>query len=144
MYFDQVSAIYNHYTVLASRIYVRWTPRDVVNTAVGVYIEDDTTITPASHQAAAEQNSARYSIMLGTVTERPVNVSGRWNAVQAFGPGTMANDDLQGSSGANPVEQQYFTLFVQDIQSGSAAAVSAIVTIEYDAVWDELKNLASS
>jgi len=144
MYFDQTNAMYNHYTVVASKLTVHFLPRDVVQTTVGVYIEDDTTISPTNAQACCEQSSARYGVLIGSVADRPKTITCRWNAVQAFGPGTLANDDLQGSSGANPVEQQYYTLFLQDLQAGSSCAVVAHVTIEYEAVWDELKNLNSS
>lgn len=144
MYFDQLSAIYNHYTVVSSKITVHFAPRDTNQCTVGVYIEDDTTITPGSANTMCEQSSARYQIVLGSVADVPHTIRNKWNAVQAFGPGTLANDDLQGSSGANPVEQQYYTLFVQDLQSTATVSFAAHVTLEYEAVWDELKNIGSS
>lgn len=144
MYFDQLGAIYNHYTVLQSKITIQVVNTSAETAIVGVYIEDDTTLTPASSTAMCEQPSAAYRQLNSNLGSNIVTISKTWSATQAFGPGTMANDNLQGTIAANPTEQQYFTLFLQDIQTAAVVSANFLVTLEYVAVWDELKNLISS
>lgn len=146
MYFDQANAIYNHYTVLSSKISVQFnvegaTPPSVI---CGVYIEDDNTITPGGSAAMCEQPSAAYHLTVSGRADTPLLIQKSWSAKEAFGGDIMDNDDLKGDSGNNPVEQQFFTVFAQDAASGAVTNVRLLVTIEYLAVWDELKNLASS
>jgi len=144
MYFDQLAAIYNHYTVVKSKISVKCTSGVSGVQLIGCYIEDDTTITPTSAQAAAEQSSAVSRILSPAGVEGALQFSKAWNAVQAFGPNPLANDNLQGTSGANPTEQQYFTVFTQDVAAASIVTVAFTAVIEYETIWDELKNLNSS
>ena len=51
---------------------------------------------------------------------------------------------MQGGASSNPTEQQYFTFFgyAQDITSAVAGWLT--VEIEYIAIWNELKTVASS
>lgn len=145
MYFDNANGVYNHYTVLRSKCTVQAivegaTPASVI---CGVYIEDDNTITPAGSAAMCEQPSAAYQFINNGRTV-PVTFSKVWDARQAFGGDPLANDNLQGNSVANPAEQQFFTIFAQDAASAVVVNLRFVVTIEYIAVWDELKNLASN
>lgn len=146
MYFDQLAALYNHYTVLRSKITVQFMPTAAIFSVGGVYIEDDTSITPATLQLTmCEQNSASFRVWgpSATVTG-PTIVSKSWDAVSAFGPNPLANDNLQGTVAANPSEQQYFTVFFGDLNGVSVDSQQILVTIEYEAVWDELKNILGS
>lgn len=145
MYFDQLTAVYNHYTVMRSKITIQAVPTTTGTGIFGVYIDDDTTVTPTLAQDLCEQNSSAYRLVCSAGSQgQPITVSKVWDAVQAFGPSTLANDDLQGNSGANPVEQQYFTIFVQDSPGAAVTTFNCLVTVEYLAIWDELKNINSS
>lgn len=144
MYFDQLAAIYNHYTVLKSTCKVRVTNGVSSVQLIGCYIEDDTSITSANAQACNEQSSAVTRILSPAGVEGALNFSKSWDSVQAFGPGTLANDNLQGTSSSNPTEQQYFTLFIQDVAATNIVNAAFTVVIEYETLWDELRNLNSS
>lgn len=145
MYFDQLAAIYNHYTVLKSKITVYMINTASTNAFGGLYIEDDTTITPTRSDSMCEQNSSAFRMIssVGQATN-PVVFTKSWDAVQAFGPNPLANDNLQGSSAANPTEQQYYTVFTGDIAASAVTSVNLLVVIEYETVWDELKNIVGS
>jgi len=146
MYFDQMSALYDHYTVIGSKFTITISPQ---NNAfgpgiVGIYQDDDTTITPVTVAACMEQSTARYKF-IAAGSDQCVRFTNKWSAKKTFGGSILGNDNLQGTSAANPTEQTYFTIFVASSDPGAAdfdVAVSCTVT--YIAVWDELKNLVQS
>lgn len=143
MYFDQLAALYNHFTVIRSKCTINLYATTGASFVAGLYIDDDTTITPTNIYAVAEQTSANYAHVVPLTAGGSTTLTKSWSATEAFGAGPLANDNLQGSSTANPAEQQHYTLFVQDA-SGSVAVCRALVTVEYEVIWDELKNIASS
>lgn len=148
MYYDQMTAIYNHWTVVKSKISIQLFDNTngltaYVASTFGCYIEDDTTITPGSINAMCEQSTAVWRMTSNQ--GQPLRISKKWDAVQAFGPNPQANDDLQGTATADPTEQQHFLFFYQPIAIGvSTTFAYALVTIEYDAIWEELRNIDSS
>jgi len=144
--FDQLNGIYNHYTVLKSKITV-WIGTEHANQAqqslTGVYIEDDTTVTPAAtYGALCEQSTGKWKPYV--VTNQPNKFVIFWDAKKAFGGDILDNDDLQGTGAANPVEQQFFTIWAGDATGSTTTSYEVHVDIEYTAMWEELKNLASS
>lgn len=141
MYFDTVSAIYNHFTCLSSKITIHCYGTGTDSSLSGVYIEDDTTRTPTLALAMAEQNSASYGLVPPLASGGYKTFTKRWSATEAFGPSTLANDNLQGTSAANPTEMQHYTVFCQHTQASAIVAIQGVLTVEYDTVWDELKNL---
>lgn len=146
LYFDQLTAIYNHFTVLNSKIVVKFstdTGNSAVPVIVNLFINDDTTVTPAGMSAQAEQNSSRFGIVQCT-GNNTLTLKSRWSAVQAFGPGAISDPNLQGTSAADPTEQQYWSIQFQGIDGLTTVKVYAQIMIEYDAIWQELKDIAAS
>lgn len=142
LYFDQVAAIYNHYTVFASRCHIEFLNEDQLAVPIALYIAPSTT--PAtSYLQAREQPGAIQKVCPGVGGAGHVALTLTWNAKDYFGGDVYDNDDLQGSASANPVEQSYFTVFVANLGAGVIAG-RVQVTIEYDAVWDELRTIALS
>lgn len=144
MGFDQMAALYNHYTVVSSRF--KLTPCMDNGTALVVcaWIDDDTT-TSASITENAERPSAKLMYTNpsnGWATVPSLYLS--WSAKEAFGSGTLSDPSMQGSSSANPTEQQYFTFTAFDPLSGTDATNFFMVELEYDVIWDELTTLAGS
>jgi len=144
MYFDQLSAIYNHYTVLNSKISVSCVAIATAAGVIGVYINDDASVVPGTAIGLCEQGTANYRIVNIGTSLPTLSLRRKWSAKQAFGPGAISDPNLQGSASANPTEQQAFTCFVQSIDLSSTFAIDFFVTIEYDCVWQELKDIASS
>jgi hypothetical protein len=148
LYFDQLAAIYDHYTVFASRIIV-----EVLNAGSGlgvgvVYVEDDTSIV-TSFKQAAEQPSATLAKTIPSkdAQAKPVVFRKSWDAKSYFGGDIYDNDNLQGNASSNPSEQSYYTVVFSGLASGGSVdemTAGAYVTIEYDAVWDELRTMARS
>ncbi len=141
MYFDQMTAIYDHYTVLKSEIIYEF----IVKTAdqmVGTYIDDDATIT--NDPVLCGELPTGSSHLLSVVATRPLIVRKRWDAKKFFGGDIFDNDNLQGTAASNPTEQSYYTMVTQPFDGTSTTTVLMNVTIRYQAVWDELKNISSS
>lgn len=142
MYFDTLATLYNHYTCLNSKITVQCYATSTYGILAGVYIEDDTTRTPTFSGAASEQNSSSYGLVApGGAGGNVVTFRKSWSATEAFGANPLSNDNLQGTVAANPTEQQHYTIFAQHVDQTQIVAISGVLTVEYDAVWDELKNL---
>lgn len=144
-YFDQLAAIYNHYTVLASKITVRLVPGsgNTVGSVFTMYINDDASVTYSNADSAAENQTAVWK-MLGSGGTSEVVVSKKWRAQDAFGPGVISDPNLQGTTGANPTEQQTFTIRYNSVDGASTVSCAAIVCVEYQAIWQELKDVAAS
>jgi len=139
MYFDNLSAIYNHYMVIVSKIKVTAMPvpsstgTPVEHGTFGIYIEDD--VAQFSTTTAIMENpSAHY---------KAVNKDGKivvfysWDSKQYFGGNTMDNDDFCGNAAFFPVERSYYCLFATT-QALKTVDFLCNVEIEYTAVWNEL------
>jgi hypothetical protein len=140
LYFDQLTAIYDHYTVFEARIVVEIVTNQVARAVL--YIDDDTSTAP-NMGTASEQPSATAKLIPAT-TVKPIVFTKRWNAKEFFGGNIYDNDDLQGSASANPVEQSYFTLLLKPADPVGDCTYQLRVMIHYLAVWDELKTMAQS
>jgi len=149
MYYDQLTALYNHFTVISSNIKCtvgRTVASDGSFAGVGggvfsVCIADDT-VAPTAIYDLIEDSTANNRYITATQTE-PVVVTKSWTAVGQFGPNPLANDNLQGSTSADPVEQSTYVLTWGPVGSVTCA-VNILVEIEYVAIWDELKAASSS
>lgn len=144
LYFDQLAALYNHYTVVGSKISLQAACRSANThpTVFGVFINDDSTVTNTTWDKLCEQNSSSYSQVM--TFNGGARCAKKWSANKNFGS-AIGDPNLQGTAAANPTEQSVFTVF----HACPSAAVSAmttdiIITIEYDAVWQELKDIVSS
>jgi len=144
LYFDQSAALWRHYTVIGSKITIRWcngstsTPPSVFS----LYINDDTTQVNPYPGIISEQPSAK-----GTTTGFGNNdqhvLTANWSAKKAFRGSILANNDLQGDATKNPAEQQYYDFNFQTLDGGNGT-IYGTVTVEYFAIWTELQDVAQS
>lgn len=145
LYFDQMMAIYDHYTVLRSRIkatFIPLTPTTRCSQFAVLYIEDDTTTGGTGFNFYSERPGAKTAAWDPTVDANPTLYLA-WSAAATFGPNPQAQSELQGDSSSNPSEQSYFTL-VYGNNNGDNATYLLSVEIEYDVVFDEFKTIAQS
>jgi len=144
-YYDQLTAIYAHYTVIKSKMKLTCTPAlsGSLPCAIVCYINDDTTSVPTDIDNAIEAQQGTYKIMPQGAGDSVVIYS-YWDAVKMFGPSPMANDNLQGTSGANPPEQSFYNIVFGSLDKTNTTSCFITVEIEYTAMWDELRDIASS
>lgn len=140
-YFDQLTALYNHYTVLKSRI--KWTtvlPTSATASVMAIYLDDDTTIV-GNAVLAMEQPMSVGQLITSQGPAPPLRYN--FDAQRVFGGNILDNDNLQGDSTANPNELQCFACCLYDT-GGLTYSCQMLVEIEYDVCWEELKAVAQS
>lgn len=144
-YFDQLGAIYNHYTVIGSKITVKLTPitQNTAPTFVGIFINDDTTTTPSDIDSLNEL-SGKIQKLIGYPSSDTYTLRSKWSAKKAFGKNILANTLFRGSTSASPTEEQFWTIFMQDAGATQTQSFAVQITVEYITVWSELKDIAGS
>jgi len=139
-YYDQFTALYDHYRVISSKISARvYTRPDTYAYTMTLFIDDDTTPSVTTQNDAQEREGARFFTQTGGMTETvPLSLS--WNAKTAFGV-KATNDSMFGSASTNPSENQCFVISM--VGTPSANYVFQVF-IEYTAEWTELATVGSS
>lgn len=143
LYYDQLIALYDHWTVYKSKITIKWQPSDTFSYKGIAFIDDDTAINVTAGYVANERTGAK-NVLVPKDGGGEYITTAYWNAEATFGPNYMANDNLQGYGASNPVELSYFCAYVDGSLGGGSAGVNAWVEIEYQVVWDEWKSIDGS
>jgi len=147
MYFDQMSALYNHWVVIGSKITITLSQlgtgaTDRNPSVVGIYLNDDIG-NPGSTIAILENSFTKRTsfTMNGGDTK---TISCKFSAKKIFGGSILGNPSLQGTASNNPTEETYFTLFMDSTSGVNAVNYQYVVRIDYIAIWTELKDIGSS
>lgn len=142
MYFDNLSAIYDHYTVVKSEGTFTFTPTQSTGAAcqVCVHIDDDSS-GPSDVQTCCEQSTAVFKLLPASANN-PTTLKNTWSSYQ-FGKIALDNDNLQGTPSTDPVELSSFFVGIQALAAGTVQ-LSITADITYYAVWDELKTQAAN
>lgn len=143
LYFSQLSALYDQYTVIGSKCTLKIKKVDTstqIPIQCNLMIGDDTTVTPAmlalmEHPSASNGHLGGYDQVL-TLTKK-------WSAKQTFGGSVLGNDNLAGTATTNPAEESMFVFSIDSSINSTVTQVSVIAEIDYIAVWDELKDIAN-
>lgn len=146
LYYDQMVAIYNHYTVIGSRIKVTIVPTGttVQEPFRVVLLPLDDATSPTNVDTAAQQKGAVYRIAQGGINPDRIIMRSRWSAKKYFGGAVMNNSLLRGSNGVDPTEQTTFHIMAKALDGVSVINFWMGVEIEYIAIWSELKDIALS
>lgn len=144
-YFDQMAALYNHYTVIGSKITIIVSPDTTATDSfvAGVYINDDTTTTPISLNEFMETTKSKFKVA-NQAQGSPLVFSSKWSAKKTFGGSVLANSALRGTTSSNPSETSVYNFFLSAMDSASTVAVSFIARVDYIVQWSELKDIAGS
>jgi len=143
MFFDNMAALYDHYTVMNAKISVVYIPSPQAtitshNFVVGLL---DASAFATNNSNYLGENPSMTSLVVQASANNQVNIITKyWNAERVFGSRALSDSQLRGSSAANPSEQTYFGIMIQDTLAIGTAEGDISVTIEYDAVWTEAKN----
>lgn len=141
--FDNLMAIYNHYTVTSSRITVSViSPLDAEAIFV-LYKDDDATTNVTTCAFAIERKGCTY---LATQTNNfPVTnvMKNSWSASSVFAGDPLSRDELQGNVGANPTEVTNYVIAAENLTL-ETTQYRFLVTIDYDCTFYELKSFDPS
>lgn len=147
LYFDQFADLYDHYTVIASKITFKLIPVTFsTNTPLKVafFVNDDTNTIASSVENVSEQTLGSRIQLLPPTGNIPAVGTLKWSAKKTYGKGVLANNSLQGSGSSSPSEQSYFQIMIQAADGASTIACYVDYEVEYIAVWKELKDVAPS
>ena len=144
-YYDQLTALYDHWCVIGSKCTFTVTPSTAttVPSVLAAYVNDDTTVTGTTPDQISESSQGRMVRHLAAANNNIQKFTLKWSARKYFGAAPLANDELKGTITADPIEQ---SLFVIGVAALGANTVTYMVTtqIEYITVWSELKDIAQS
>lgn len=148
MGFDQLMALYEHYTVTNAKVTVSFVNEDLNDNAyVGVALYPDTTVETVPGRLVengllkrswiAPQDSNSKSQTTVNFSCDIAKINGR--------PKPIIGDDLfRGDAASNPSEQTYFHIFGYNDATANPTQIRFNVIIEYDAVFTEPRKLGQS
>lgn len=145
-YFDQMMALYDHYTVIACKVTVSFTNTSAQPIIVGGYINDDTAVGTGVLTTFQEEPFSQYRL-IPNGNENRVNLTWKWSAKKFFtgrASSLLADTELQGTSAANPVENSVLTLYARNTDVTLPTSLTYTVRADFIAVFKELKDISGS
>lgn len=144
LYFDQMSALYDHFCVIGSKITYYFSHSVTGNLLVQVtsYINDDITLSVTNPDTLAEQVGSK-TIIIPAGSNNRFKMVQNWSAKKFFGKSVLGNKALTGTPSADPVEQSIWVLSANQ-PGGGNANIDVQIEIEYIAIWSELKEISGS
>lgn len=141
--FDQLMALFDHYTVIGAKITIQIADSDA--TASQPFISSIALIDQSS--VAVDQNDYLESGYCVFQAQSGSNIASVANLTMAVNPNKflgrsapLADSQLKGSSTSNPTEQCYFHVAAGPLVSGTTTGTIAYVSkIEYSVVFSEPK-----
>lgn len=142
--YDQLMAMYDHYTVIGARARVNFT--NTATTAQNVCISlADTSTAVANIERTIENGMCRWVQVgpAGTASATKM-LSINCSMSKFFGRSVMTDDIFRGTVGAAPAEQVYLHITAENNTTSNPFPVNCIVEIEYIAILTEPTALAQS
>lgn len=149
LWYDNALLLYNHYTVIGSKITIRVAGLTTVSggdhtPCLFVLQRHSSSIPTYTDPNTLQEQTYSKARINGPATGNVMTFTSKWSAKKTFGGSALSNANLQGSSGGAPAEQSYWTISNKPIDGVSNTGFQLNVTIEYIAVWRELRTIAQS
>lgn len=141
--FDQWTAVYKSFCVVASRLKVSANTTTAANDAclAGVYISKSVTAFSADPYACLELNTSSDSMLVGnfsTGKDRPtlkaacdiVTFTGKTNKKDL-----LDDEDACGSNTASPTDVVYYHIWVAGVNGSDPASANYLIQVEYDVIF---------
>lgn len=143
MGFDEIIARYNHFTVVAANIHVKFIGGSVLYLA-GIHLSGNTTVVVPGEELQ-ERGRTKYQLVAPNGSRQAV-IRYKFNAKRFFNVKSIVGESLyRGNSSSSPTENAFFHVF-----GGSHDGATTIGTIhytariEYIAVFTEPKQIGQS
>lgn len=147
MYFDQYSALYEHFCVVGAKITfkVAHVTAPTADSAfrMTAFVDSNNALLATNIDAIAEGTTGRSITVVPASATTQVIKTLKFSAKKTFGGSVLGNKALTGTSLADPTELSYFVLAIQ-AYPGQTTDVAITAEIEYVAIWTELKEVAQS
>jgi len=150
--FDRWANIYDHYTVLGSKITVRYTPHATASTTpgyLGIALTDSGTVTSTVNALNLLErklvNSRYRAIGINENQHGFKPLTHTFSAQKFFGKskGSLINDGQyrgkMGNGGTNPGELAFFEIFAASMHGNNPGQLPLLITIDFIAVLNEPK-----
>lgn len=147
---DQITAVYNRYVVLKSKMTARFSCiENAITTTnpsgpfvVGV-LTDDTASTSATLSTVLEQNTSIWRHLGGQYSGDKVTLYSTYNPERDLG--LSCDDDTVGAAvGSNPTLQWYGLAFAAEEGLASPSSVNCIIEVVYTVKFSQTKDVAGS
>ena len=137
--FDQIMQFYNHYTVVAARVYVSMRSTDATNRIICGVTRTGASSFPTDPERIVENGNCSYKYLNPAGNEgESAELYLATNIGWFLGRTDVLDDpDCKGIDSSNPGEQVYFTVWAAPDASVDPTNVSCGVVVEYDAVFHE-------
>lgn len=145
MGFDQLMPIYDHYTVIGAKIQAEFHNTDSLRaTNIFVAVRDDGTA--SVNPLEIVENGYVDRKLIGPAGANDTGVVKQQVDIAKFlgRSDALADNQLKGSSSANPNEGVYFLVGAIPLTTGDPGVVDCQVIIEYDVIFHERKMLGTS
>lgn len=143
MFYDQCSALYNHYHVIGSKIFVRVVANSANSGCAYItLLQDDDTVAGLTTFESSElpQTSMR---LIPAGSNNGFHLSNKFSARKTYGKSVLANSNLRGTTSSNPAETKLWRISLQE-QAGLTHTLRVMVSITYIAIWTEQRELGQS
>lgn len=143
--FDQLMAMYDHFVVIASKIYVSYSTSPNATTAytIGIALRDSATSDDLNGYMESSYNRAKV-VHAGGGGNETKWIGMKCNPNKFLGRSKpMADPELKGSVSASPAEGAYYHIYV-DPYGSNTEPIEMNVTLEYTVVLLEPKNPGQS
>lgn len=152
--FDQIGALYDHYTVVSSRIkiqvcnaYASTGTTGAMNNAalIGLFKDDDASTTLSV--IGSDENTAGFANLklLSPFTTPSLVLTDTWKLKDTFGPKDgLGLSRFQGTTSSDPTELTQWYICFNNYNAANVQYVDVLVQIEYDAIWTEQYDIAQS
>jgi len=144
--FDQIMAMYNHYTVIGSKIKVTFANTDGTHQAlVGISLTDDQ-IASTNLVNLVENGNSTYRLLAPSQGDpKSIGILTKgFSANKYFGKKVMQGTEFSALRESNPAEMAYFMLWAAPITQDDIVNIKILVQIEYTAILTEPRELAQS
>ncbi|QBX89269.1 capsid protein [Apis mellifera virus-6] len=154
MFYREMSALYNHYTVIGSKC--KWTitrsgSNDEYSLYYASYIDDNGTAVPGSVLGITEQYGGKIKTIsagvAGGLNDKNTVINQKFSTRKYHGASPLNNSLIRADTTAtvpNPAEQSYYILGLQTLNATSVGNVEVLIEMEYITVWTELKDITRS
>lgn len=146
--FDELMALYQHYTVVGSKITLRAAADNgnVVDGVIGVSLTSDETFTSLQLNDWMERSDVKSKVIAGGAGAPATTLTQTCSPKKFFGARNLLDEaNYRGTTSANPADQIGFGIFCGALDSSADAGSYMIdVVIDYLVVLTEPKEVGSS
>lgn len=143
--FDQLMTFYNKYTVIGSKIQIRFESIDTVYSHfVGCSLKSESTVILSGQQNIEQGETAWKYLSINTGSQMTALITRGFSAKKMFGKNVITEDILQGTSSANPTTQYYYHVWCDPNNGTDTGGCRMNVIIDYIVLFHDIKDLAQS